>query len=70
MATVLGWVDFRRKIDFECEYPWNVFIFYVKVPKTEKKVFGPSDLLKNGHAFPSQALYKVYMQYKVPKKIF
>jgi hypothetical protein len=26
-AYALGWVNFRRKIDFEGEYPWNVFIF-------------------------------------------
>jgi hypothetical protein len=25
--SVVGWVDFRRKFDFEWEYPWSMFIF-------------------------------------------
>jgi hypothetical protein len=35
-------------------YAWNVFIFYVKVPKTAES----SDLLRKGHTFLGQALYK------------
>jgi hypothetical protein len=40
------------------EYSRDLFIFVKKNGKQQKQVSGLSDLLRKGHPFPGQALYK------------
>jgi hypothetical protein len=49
---------FLTKIWFWMRVPLESINFYVKIPKTAKKVFGSSDLLRKGHSLRGQAPYK------------
>jgi hypothetical protein len=52
-STPFGMAFGRLKLS-----PLEFVHFYVKVPKTAKKFFCSSDLLRKGHVFRGQALYK------------